>query len=78
KLNAGYCALIRNKTGNPGQAVALVVIPQAEAVGRDPAPGLNVDSFGEDPAGTTCGPCAQVNVVPVVGQPVLAGLLAHG
>ncbi|MNJ17398.1 hypothetical protein D3C77_116760 [compost metagenome] len=78
QLNAGNGALSNNETGNTLQRRDLRVIPQPEILGGDAPVGGNRRGLGEDQPGTAHRAAAQVDQVPVIGQAIDTGVLAHG
>ena len=64
-----------------GDAVELgdvLVFPDAEVAGGDAAFGADGVGLGEDETGAADGAAAEVDEVPVVGEAVEGGVLAHG
>ncbi|MNJ71537.1 hypothetical protein D3C77_680890 [compost metagenome] len=77
QLNARHSALGRNKAGNTLQRRDLRVVPQAQILGGDPTVGSDRRRLGENQPGAAHRAAAQVNQVPVIGQAVDTGILAH-
>ncbi len=78
KLNAGVRALRMKKRCYAGQRRNVLVLPEAQILRADAAFRCNSSRFGENQAGSADSAAAQVNQVPVVGEAVFAGVLAHG
>jgi hypothetical protein len=77
QLNAGHGALGSDKARDALQRGDLFVVPQAQVFGGDTALGGDGGGFGEYQPGTADGTAAEVDQVPVVGQAIDAGVLAH-
>ena len=77
QLNAGDRALGGDEASDALQRFDLFVVPQAKVFGGDTPVGGNRRGFGENQTGTAHRAAAQVHQVPVVGQAVDAGVLAH-
>ena len=54
------------------------VLPDAEIAGGDAAFGGDGGGFQDDQAGATLGAGAEVDEMPIRGEAVLRGVLAHG
>ncbi|KWV86980.1 hypothetical protein PFLmoz3_03445 [Pseudomonas fluorescens] len=78
QLNTRHRALGRDKTGDAPQWFDLGVVPQAQVLGGDTAIGGHRRGLGKNQPGATHGPAAEVHQVPVIGQAIVAGVLAHG
>ena len=77
ELNRRVCALPVQEVHDPGEQGDVVVLPDAEVVRGDSPFGQDGGGFGEDEACTSSGTAAQMDQVPVVGEAVAAGVLAH-
>ena len=77
QLDAGYSALGANKAGDALQGFNLLVVPQAQILGSDTAFGGDGSGFGKNQPGAANGTAAQMDQVPVICQPIDAGVLAH-
>ena len=71
------CALPVQEVHDPGERGNVVVLPDAEVVRGDSSFGKDGGGFREDEACTSDGTAAQMDQVPVVGEAVAAGVLAH-
>ena len=56
----------------------MIVLPDTEILRADAAFGGYGAGFGEDEGGATDGAAAEMDEVPVAGEAVGAGVLAHG
>jgi hypothetical protein len=56
----------------------VVVAPDAEIAGGDAGFGADGVGFGDDEGGAADGAAAEMDEVPVVGEAVDGGVLAHG
>jgi hypothetical protein len=77
ELNRCVCALPVQEVHDPGERGNVVVLPDAEVVRGDSSFGKDGGGFREDEACTSDGTAAQMDQVPVVGEAVAAGVLAH-
>ena len=78
KLGSGYGTVVAKEANYTRQVLDMRVLPDAEIGGTDAAPGDDGGSFGEDGACAPNGASAEVDEMPVVGEAVFAGVLAHG
>ncbi len=78
ELDRHRAALFTGKTHDARQRFDLPVVPQAEIVGADAPFGRDGGSLADDQAGAADGARAVVHEMPVVGQAVGRGVLAHG
>ena len=76
-LYAGHGALRLQKPGDPGEGIALGVVPDPEAPGRDAAARLRVRHLGEHETCPSDRARGEMLEVPVVGDAVRRGVLAH-
>ena len=77
ELNGGNGVLGRDEIDHAAHAVALLVVPEAEAMRRDAAARFGVDGFGEDDAGAAGRAGAQMGEMPIVHEAIGGGVLAH-
>lgn len=77
ELNAGETSLVVNEADDGREGFGVTVAPDAEVFGADAGFGRNGGGFAKDDCGASDGAAAKVDEVPVVGEPVLAGVLAH-
>ncbi|MNJ62791.1 hypothetical protein D3C77_586460 [compost metagenome] len=77
QLDAGHAPLGGDETGDALQRGDLSVVPQAEVFGGDAAIGGHRHGFSDHQARATHGAAAQMDKVPVVGQAIDGGILAH-
>ena len=77
ELNAGDGAVVVNEGGDLAQLLDVLVAVDAEVGGADARRRRDGRRFGEDEAGAADGAAAQVDEVPVIGEPVFARVLAH-
>jgi len=77
KLNAGANALAMDELDDALKAWNVIVFVDAEVARCDTAFGDYGRGFEHDEAGTTLGTAAEVDHVPVVGETVVGGVLAH-
>ncbi|MNS90482.1 hypothetical protein D3C72_1245340 [compost metagenome] len=78
QLNAWHGALRGNKAGDALQRRNLRIVPQPQVLGSNPAIGSDRRGFGKNQSGTAHRAAAQMNQVPVIGQAIDTGILAHG
>ncbi|MNH06713.1 hypothetical protein D3C79_660900 [compost metagenome] len=78
QLDAWHRALGGDETGDALQRRDLRVVPQAQVLRGNAPIGSHGSGFGENQAGATHRAAAQVHQVPVIGQAVDTGILAHG
>jgi len=76
-LNRRVCALPVQEVHDSGERGDVVVLPDAEVVRGDSPLGKNSGGFREDEACTSGGAAAKMDQMPVVGEAVAAGVLAH-
>ena len=70
------CSALRlHEPHDAGERVALLVVPQAQAAGRDAAARLDMHDFGADNTGPAHGARAEVLQVPIVDCKVDAGTI---
>jgi hypothetical protein len=62
---------------DPAQGFDLAIGPQAKVFGGDPPLRQDRGRLGEHQPGPALGEAAQVHQMPVIGQPVQGGVLAH-
>ena len=67
-----------DEAGNPLKVGDVVVFPDTEVCGRDAAFGQDSGSLKRDKSGSALSTGTEVNQVPVTGEAVLGGVLAHG
>ncbi len=77
QLNAGHRSLRFDEAGDPRQRLDMLVAPDAQITGRDPAVGRDSRGFDDDQRHAAGGPAAQMDQVPVVGQSILGDVLTH-
>jgi hypothetical protein len=77
ELNRRVCALPMQEVHDPGERGDVVVLPNTEVVRGDSSFGKDGGGFRENKACTSDGAAAQMDQVPVVGETVAAGVLAH-
>ena len=56
----------------------MLILPNAEILRADTPPRLDRAGFGDDKRCTASGTAAEVYQVPIVGEAVIARILAHG
>ena len=78
KLDSGHRAVFPQKARNALERRDVLVLPDAGIFRRNAPARLHGGGFGHHQAGAAHGPAAQVDQVPVGGQPVHRGVLAHG
>ena len=78
QLDAGRRPLRLDETGQPGQRLALLVGPEAEIGGGDPAGRRHGGRLDNHQARPADGAASGVHEVPVVREAVLGRVLAHG
>ncbi len=76
-LNRRYSALRGDKDGDTRKPVALLVVPQSEAMLGDAAARFHVAGLDADDTGAADGTRGQVREMPIVGEAVLRRILAH-
>jgi hypothetical protein len=76
-LNCRHSALRGDKASNAREPIALLVVPQSEAMFRDAAARLHVAGLDADNTGAADGTRGQMGEMPIVGQPILRRILAH-
>jgi hypothetical protein len=77
ELNRGYGFLRCNEIDHALHLIALLVIPQAEAVMGDAAARLGVYRLGEYDAGAPGGPGGEMGEMPVIHETIGSRVLAH-
>jgi hypothetical protein len=77
ELNRRVCALPMQEVHDAGERGDVVVLPDAEVVRGDAPFGKDGGGFREDKSCTSDGAAAQMDQMPVVGEAVAAGVLAH-
>jgi len=77
QLDASHRALGGDKTGDALQRFDLLVVPQAQVLCRDAAIGSHGGGLGENQPGAADGTTAEVHQMPVIGQSIVTGVLAH-
>ena len=77
ELNAGERALGAEESGDARKEFDVVVFVDSEILRGDAAFGGDGAGFGEDEGGAADGARAEMNEVPIVGETVGAGILAH-
>jgi len=77
QLDPRHRALGADKAGDTLQRLNLGIVPQAQVLGGDAAIGSDGGGFAENQPGTANGTAAQVHQVPVIGQAIDGGVLAH-
>ena len=78
QLDRRHRTLGRNEPGDPGERIALRVIPQTKIMGRDPRARRHMHGFGADDPCTPRCPGTKMREMPVIRHPILRGILAHG
>jgi hypothetical protein len=78
QLNPGHRSLLGNKRKYAPQRLNVRVRPESEILWADAAVRRNRSGFGDHGGGASHRPAAQVDEMPVSGEPVLTGILAHG
>ncbi|MNM85140.1 hypothetical protein D3C81_972490 [compost metagenome] len=77
QLDTGHAPLGGDETGDALQRGDLSVVPQAEVFSGDAAIGGHRHGFSDYQASATHGAAAQMDEVPIVGQAIDGGILAH-
>src|SRR5665213_456794 len=77
QLDAWHRPLSANERRGAGKRSNVVVLPDTQVAGRDPAMLFDRGGFGHDERGPTYSAAAQVDQVPIRGKTILAGVLAH-
>jgi hypothetical protein len=78
ELSAGVGAVLVQEGGDALELGDVLVLPDAEVAGADAAFRADGVGLGEDKGGTAYGAAAEMDEVPVVGEAVSGGVLAHG
>ncbi len=78
ELGSGNGSVVANKADDARQILDVLVFPDAEVGGADASFGEHGVGFGEHRAGSSDGAGAEMDEMPVVGESVFAGVLAHG
>ncbi|MNP10101.1 hypothetical protein D3C76_1022380 [compost metagenome] len=77
QLNTGNGALGVDEAGDALQGFDLFIIPQTEILGRDTPVGGDRRGFGKHQPGPADSTAAEVDQMPVIGQAIGTGILAH-
>ena len=77
ELDAWHGSLALDEAGDPGEGFDVLVAPDSHVARRDPALRSHRGRLDEDQARASNRPAAQVDEMPVVGQPILGAVLAH-
>jgi hypothetical protein len=77
QLDTGNAPLPLDKGEHAPQGFDVGVAPDAEVLRADTAIRSYCGSFGEDGRGASYRPAPEVHQMPIRGQPVQAGVLAH-
>jgi hypothetical protein len=78
QLNAGRRALLPQKRGDARQEGDVLVFPDAVILRRNAAARFHRRRFHDHQRGAAHRAASEVDQMPVVGEPVLARVLAHG
>ena len=78
QLNAGARTLRVDELGYALELGNVVVLPDAEIGGGDAALGCDCGSLEGDQAGAALSARAEVDEMPIVGEAIVRGVLAHG
>jgi hypothetical protein len=78
QLNGGAGTLRVNELDNAVESGDVGIAPKAQIAGGDAALGENGGSFKDDQAGAALGTAAQMDEMPIGGDAVVRGVLAHG
>ena len=78
ELDAGARALRVDELDDAGEACDVFVFVDAEVVWGDAAFGYDGGGLKQDQSGTALGAGTEMDHVPVVGEAVECGVLAHG
>jgi len=78
ELGAGVGAVLVQEGGDALELGSVLVLPDAEIAGSDAAFRADGVGLGDDQGGAADGTAAEVDEVPVVGEAVDGGVLAHG
>ena len=77
KLGSGDAALLPDEMYDARKIFDVLVFPYAEVGRTDAAVGGYSNGFGEHGSSSANGARAQVNHMPVVGEPIFAGIFTH-
>jgi hypothetical protein len=77
QLDPGLAALRVDEADDPRQHRDVLVLPDAEVLRADAPFGRDGRGLGKDQRRAADGAAAEVDQVPVVREPVVAGVLAH-
>ena len=77
QLNAGDRPLGVDESGDPRQRFDVLLAPDAHVPGGNPSLGGDGGRLDHDKSDPARGSAAEVDQVPVVGQPVVGAVLAH-
>lgn len=78
QLNSGDSPLRVDEADDPSQRLDVLVAPDAHVARRDSPLRRHGGCLNDNQRHTTDGPAAQMNQVPVRGEPVLSDVLTHG
>jgi hypothetical protein len=78
KLDSGVDTLGVHEFDNPRESWQVLVFIDSKIAGGDATLGHDRGGLNQNEAGTTLGAGAEMNQVPVVGEAVVCGVLAHG
>ena len=78
QLDTGNGSLRMNEVGDATQPGDVLIAPQAKIAAVDAPFRCYCRSLGNDQCCTTDGPRAKVHQMPIVGQPILCRIHAHG
>jgi hypothetical protein len=78
ELGAGVGAVLVQEAGDALELREVLVLPDAEVAGSDAALGADGVGFSDDEGGSADGAAAEVDEMPVAGEAVDRGVLAHG
>jgi len=77
ELSSGYRTVLAEEAHYPSEVLDVLILPNAEVGGTDATLGDYGVGFGKDSARPANSPSAEVDKMPVVGEAVFAGILAH-
>ena len=77
QLDTRNGALGSNEAGDALQRLDLLIVPQTKVLRGDAPVGRDRRGFGEHQSGPADGTAAEVDQVPVIGQAIHTGILAH-
>ncbi len=78
ELGSGHGSVLADEMDDAGEVLDVLVFPDTEVAGTDAAFGDDGSGFGEDRACAADGTSAEMDQMPVIGEAVFAGVLAHG